>query len=69
MSTYFRDEQWLATWPLNAETVLFYFALSPYYDRASLNELVRSQQLTADATRCVESRGGRKGGPAASRRL
>lgn len=37
------NQQWLETNPLTAETVLTYFALSPFYDRSSLNEILKMQ--------------------------
>lgn len=37
------NQQWLETNPLTTETVLTYFALSPFYDRSSLNEILKMQ--------------------------
>jgi hypothetical protein len=47
-STQWRDDAWLATFPLNAATALDYFSGSPFYDRASLNERARAQGVRLD---------------------
>jgi len=39
------DKRWLSYLSLNATTALDYFSLSPFYDAASNNELVKMQRL------------------------
>lgn len=39
----FIDQKWLEENPLSIETVLGYFSQSPFYDRSSLNEILRMQ--------------------------
>ncbi len=41
--TTWRDDAWLAFYPLNVFTALDYFALSPFYDRGCSNELAKLQ--------------------------
>ena len=48
-----RDDSWLASFPLNEFTALDYFALSPFYDPASNNEALRRQGLGAGYQRCI----------------
>lgn len=45
----FRHDSWLASYPLNENTVLDYFAWSPFYDLNSINEQVKAQNLSAAA--------------------
>ena len=47
-ATQWRDDEWLASWPLNAGTALDYFSRSPFYDRACANEAARAQGLGLD---------------------
>ncbi|KAA8498106.1 Mediator of RNA polymerase II transcription subunit 6 [Porphyridium purpureum] len=47
----FMDKTWLSYFPLNVHTALDYFALSPFYDRSSNNELVRQQRLDLSVLR------------------
>ncbi|KAG5182507.1 MED6 mediator sub complex component-domain-containing protein [Tribonema minus] len=42
----FQDTMWLRSFYLGPETAIDYFALSPFYDRTSNNELCRMQGLT-----------------------
>lgn len=37
------DQKWLEENPLTEETILSYFALSPFYDRSCLNEILKMQ--------------------------
>lgn len=39
----FRDVAWLQSFPLTDESVLDYFAMSPFYDRTCNNEVLRMQ--------------------------
>ncbi|ELQ74293.1 RNA polymerase II transcriptional regulation mediator [Trachipleistophora hominis] len=39
----YTNQQWLETNPLTVETVLTYFSFSPFYDRSSLNEILKMQ--------------------------
>lgn len=41
--TCWRHDLWLASYPLTRNTVLDYFALSPFYDRNCLNERAKEQ--------------------------
>ncbi|EIE22760.1 hypothetical protein COCSUDRAFT_16273 [Coccomyxa subellipsoidea C-169] len=52
--TTWRDDAWLAFYPLNVFTALDYFALSPFYDRGCNNELAKLQGggLTAPVMTC-----------------
>jgi hypothetical protein len=50
-ATQWRDDAWLATYPLNTATALDYFAGSPFYDRACLNERARAQGVGVDQVR------------------
>lgn len=43
MTKSFFDQKWLEENPLTNETVLAYFALSPFYDRSCLNEIIQMQ--------------------------
>ena len=59
--TMWRDDAWLAAFPLNEHTALDYFALSPFYDSNCANEELRRQGLGAGhqrrASGCRAARG------------
>lgn len=42
------NQQWLESNPLVLETVMSYFSLSPFYDRSSLNEILKMQTQFAN---------------------
>lgn len=48
-----RDDLWLASFPLNAATVLDYFAISPFYDRNCNNERAKQQGIDPSRLMCV----------------
>lgn len=45
LSTYWRDPEWLAYFPLNANTVVDYFSRSTFFDLESTNEVLRMQNI------------------------
>lgn len=48
-ATQWRDDAWLASFPLTPGTALDYFACSPFYDRACLNERARAQGVAVES--------------------
>ena len=54
-----RDDAWLAAWPLTRATALDYLACSPFYDRNCNNERAKAQGLGPDDLACVDSGFGR----------
>ena len=44
----FKDTVWLQSFPLTVQTVMHYFALSPFYDRSCNNEKIKMQRLELD---------------------
>jgi hypothetical protein len=47
LSEYYRDEFWLAAYPLNATSLLDYFAFSPFYDKTCINERMKLHAMEA----------------------
>ena len=55
-NTSFKDVIWLQKFPLIKETILDYFALSPFYDRSCNNEVLRMQTKFSNVAVSVEDR-------------
>lgn len=51
LGEFFRDDAWLAAYPLNAVSVMHYFAFSPFYAKDCINERIKMQNVDASQSR------------------